>query len=95
VRTGLLFLLIAPVAGLVPPHAPWMLGALGMGAFLARRRWDHHFTLEGLQAVCPRCGAALKVQAARLRTRHTIPCEGCHHEATLVVSQGALAELAA
>lgn len=93
VRTGFLFLLVAPVVGIVPPHAPWILGALGVGGFLARRRWNHRFTLEGVDAACPKCGVALTARPAQLGTPHTLPCEGCHHEATLTVSENALAEL--
>jgi len=95
VRTGLLFLVIAPVVGVLPPHAPWILGALGAGGFLAKRRWAHRFTLEALEAACPKCGAALTVAVAQLRTPHTLHCEGCHHEATLEVATGALEPLRA
>ena len=92
-RTGLLFLLVAPVVGIVPPHAPWILGALGVGGFLARRRWNHHFTLEGVDATCPKCGAALGVRPAQLSTPHTIPCDTCHHEPALRVLENDLADL--
>ena len=95
VRTGLLFLLIAPVVGVLPPHAPWILGALGAGGFLARRRWSHHFTLEAVEAVCPKCGAALSAAVAQLRSPHTLHCEGCHHEAALEVGAGTLEPLRA
>ena len=31
VRTGAIALVIAPVVGIIPPHVPWILGALGVG----------------------------------------------------------------
>ncbi len=82
-RTLAAFLVLAPVAALVPPHAPWALGALGLGGILARRRWLERFTLEGVQGQCPKCGAPLKVKASRLRLPHPVACEGCHHQTAL------------
>ncbi|MFQ5537264.1 MAG: hypothetical protein ACE5GJ_07400 [Gemmatimonadota bacterium] len=76
-------LLLAPLAGLVPPHAPWILGVLGVGGVLARRRWTEHFTLLALEADCPSCGAPLHVPPGRLRSPHTLSCDACHHEGTL------------
>jgi hypothetical protein len=74
---------IAPFAALVPPHAPWAIGALATGAILARRRLREHFTLEALSGPCPKCGEALGVRAGRLRVPHPIACEACHHHAAL------------
>ena len=90
VRTQLLGLVAAPILGLVPPHAPWALGALGLGFFLARRRWRHHHTVEGVTGACPRCGHAVRVRPGMLRTPHVIPCEGCRFELSLVVDPDAL-----
>lgn len=76
--------LAAPVAGLVPPHAPWAVGALGAGLFLAYRRWNHRFSVLELAARCPRCGDDVGLEPGTpLRTPHPIPCEGCHHQPTL------------
>lgn len=94
-RTGVVTLLVAPVVGIVPPHVPWVLGALGVGTFLGRRRWHHRFTLESLDATCPKCGGELGVRSGQLRVPHTVACEGCHHEATLEVDPSALAPLEA
>lgn len=90
VRTQAVGLLLAPVVGLVPPHAPWALGALGVGAFLARKRLRHRFTVEAVRGACPRCGEPVSPKPGMLRTPHAVPCEGCHHEATLVLSAGVL-----
>lgn len=90
-RTQALGILLAPLVGLVPPHAPWALGAVGVGFLLARRRWRHHFTLEGVVGACPRCGAPVSCRAGMLRSPHTVPCEACRHEATLEVDPAAYA----
>ena len=82
----------APLAGLVPPHAPWVLGTLGGGLFLARRRWKHRFSVLELTARCPRCEAEVTVpRGTHLKERHPVPCEICHHQPTLEVPEEALA----
>jgi hypothetical protein len=81
---------VAPVVGIVPPHAPWVVGALAGGAVLARRRWTEHFTLERLDGTCPKCGRGVAARPGRLRTPHPVPCDVCHHEARLEIEVGAL-----
>ena len=95
VRTGIATLVLTPVAAIVPPHAPWALGALGVGFVLGRRRLNHRFTLEALEARCPKCDGVLTVRPGQLKTPHTVPCDGCHHEATLELDPDALTALAA
>lgn len=83
--------LAAPLLGLVPPHAPWVLGALGGGLLLARRRWNHRFSVRELSARCPRCDAEVTVPSGtRLRAPHPVPCESCHHESTLEIPREGL-----
>jgi hypothetical protein len=83
---GVCSLLLAPLVGLVPPHAPWALGALGMGGFLALRRWRERFTILALEGLCPKCGGALGLrEGTPLKAVISVPCEGCHHDARLVV----------
>jgi len=77
-------LILAPAVGLVPPHAPWALGALGVGFLLARRRWRHFATVEKVIGQCPKCGTTVSPRPAMMRQPHPVPCEGCHHELTLV-----------
>lgn len=89
-RTMAIFLPVAVVVMIVPPHAPWAIGALASGAILARRRWMERFTLESVQATCPKCGAKLEVKPGRLKTPHPITCEACHHESSLVVPEQVL-----
>ena len=52
-------LIAAPLAALVPPHAPWALGALGIALLTARRRWAEEHTLHFLEGACPRCGEGI------------------------------------
>ena len=94
-RTMAVFVVIAPFVAIFPPHAVWPIGALATGGVLARRRWIEHFTLESIDGVCPKCGAALLVKSTRLRVPHPIPCDGCHHEAALRLPEEVLAENAA
>lgn len=84
------FLLLAGVVAIVPPHAPWLIGAVLGGAILARRRWMERYTLESVEGTCPKCGERLKVKPARLRVPHPAMCEACHHESSLSFDEGAL-----
>lgn len=81
---------LAPFAAIVPPHAPWAIGALGVGALLARRRWHERFTLAGVEGSCPRCGAELSARGGRLRAPHPLTCDGCRHGLQLVVEDADL-----
>lgn len=82
-RTLAVFVVVAPFVAVVPPHAPWAIGALATGVILARRRWSERFTLERVRGVCPKCGEPLAVKAGRLRLPHPVACEGCHHQTAL------------
>ena len=85
-----IFLVVAPLVAVVPPHAPWLIGALVVGGILARRRWTERFTLEAVGGRCPKCDARLTVKAGRLRVPHAVPCEACHHEVSIRVPEAAL-----
>lgn len=68
----------APVVFLVPPHVPWALAALGLGAWFARRFVRERRTLLSLDGVCPRCGAAVTThEPTALRTPHDLTCGAC------------------
>ena len=95
VRTFAVFAVIAPLVAVFPPHAVWLIGALALGAFLARRRYVERFTLVRVEGACPRCGTALSVKKGRLHRPHPLPCEGCNHEPNLKLPDGALARPAA
>jgi len=80
-------LILAPILGVVPPHAPWALGALAFGGFFGLRKWKERFTLFALRGLCPKCGGTMKVKKGTpLRTNLSVPCDGCHHDARLEVS---------
>jgi hypothetical protein len=83
IRLSATGVVLAPLLGLIPPHAPWIVGSVGVGAILARRRWKERFTLESVDGACPRCQAAVSVRPGRLRSPHPVTCEGCHHEGSL------------
>ncbi|MEQ8331109.1 MAG: hypothetical protein RH859_11680 [Longimicrobiales bacterium] len=89
-RIGGVALVVAPIVALLPPHAPWALGALGLGALLVRRRLQERFTVEGVDGVCPRCGEPLTAAGGRLRMPHPATCEACNNEPTLTLEAGAL-----
>jgi hypothetical protein len=86
-RAGFFFgsgLLAAPVVGLVPPHAPWVLGALGLGGFMGTRKWKERFTVLSLEGPCPKCGEGLAMKAgAPLKPTMTVSCGECNHDARL------------
>jgi len=90
VRTVVIALLIAPVVALIPPHAPWIVGALTGGGILARRRWTERFTVLSVEGTCPRCGAHVKVTKGRLRTPHPAACEACHFDMSVQLPPEAL-----
>jgi len=89
VRASVFFgggLLLAPVVGLVPPHAPWVAGVLGFGIFFGLRKWREHFTVESLQARCPKCGEPVGVKAGTpMRNALSVSCDACHHDSQLSV----------
>lgn len=71
-------------AALIPPHAPWALGALGVGGIMARRKWRERRTLVELEGSCPRCESPVRItRPTRMREPHSLPCEACNHEMEL------------
>ncbi|MDZ7779639.1 MAG: hypothetical protein U5R14_06830 [Gemmatimonadota bacterium] len=82
--------LLAPIVAVVPPHAPWAIGALAVGAVLGRRRWIETHTLMAVEGACPKCGGPLTVKPQRLRRPHPLECEACHHTSALELPAEAL-----
>ncbi len=79
--------LVAPLAFLVPPHAPWGAAALSGGLYFALRSWKERFTLRQGTGSCPRCEAPIDLgRMKRLRRPHVVPCDTCHHEPVLDVA---------
>ena len=83
-------LLVAPVVAVVPPHAPWAIGALAAGGYFARRRWTETHTLRSVDGACPKCGDAFKTKRSRLRRPHPLDCESCHHTSELRIPEETL-----
>jgi predicted RNA-binding Zn-ribbon protein involved in translation (DUF1610 family) len=81
---------MAGMMAIVPPHAPWIMGWLVIGAVMAHRRWTERYTLQGVEAKCPKCGADLSVKSSRLRRPHPVSCEACHFETRLTFPEAAL-----
>lgn len=84
-----IFVVIAPFVAIIPPHAVWLIGSLFTGGVLARRRYVERFTLVGVEGPCPKCGSPIAVKAGRLKRPHPLPCEACHHEASLRLPEDA------
>ena len=77
-------LVAAPVLFIIPPHLPWGLGALALGAFLAWRQWSGRYLVREFQGTCPRCGRELEIRAGtRITLPHKVTCYECHHESEL------------
>lgn len=79
---------VAPVVALVPPHIPWLLGALITGGVIARRRFTEHYTLLSMEGACPRCGEAVTTDPGRLTAERTVRCGACGQDLTMTVGFG-------
>lgn len=88
----LVMLVLVPMVGVIPPHAPWVLAVVVGGTLLARRRWKWHYTLTAVDGTCPRCGAELHVRPGRLRHPHTLSCDACRNDIVLEVPPEVLEE---
>lgn len=75
----------APVVALVPPHFPWLIGAVVTGGILARRRLTEHYTLVSMTGACPRCGASVSTEPGRLSGERTVRCGACGQDSSLRV----------
>jgi hypothetical protein len=77
-------LVLAPLVGLIPPHAPWAVGALGVGLFFGIRKWRERLTLVSFQGGCPKCGAEIRLKpGSAVRNGMSITCDQCHHDSVL------------
>ena len=87
VMVAALTLIAAPLVALIPPHAPWAVAALGIGATMTRRRWLELHTIQSMSGDCPRCGTLQIIdRPTRLRHPHALSCPTCHHEPLLRVN---------
>ncbi len=73
--------LLAPVVFWIPPHIPWVLLVLGVGAVRALNRFREHRTLVSLRGPCPRCGTEQEFgETGRMKQPHTVHCTNCRWE---------------
>ena len=76
-------LLAAPLVAAIPPHFPWAIAVLGLGAWRARREWLGHYELFVFEATCPRCGEPLKLDERYVTPPLPVPCYSCHAQPML------------
>lgn len=70
----------------IPPHYPWVAGAIAAGVFLCHREWTGRYGVVAFAGICPRCSAPLSMGVDRLISLpHTLTCYHCHFEPTLEV----------
>lgn len=71
--------LLAPLLFLIPPHLPWVLVALGIGAVRAWGRLNERATLLELRGRCPKCGTEQSfAELGRMKLPvHTVNCAHC------------------
>ena len=82
------WLLLIPAVGWVPPHIPWILGALGISGFLAYGRLQEHRTLVSLHGTCPKCGMEQDFQdLGRMKNPHKATCAGCQWDLYVEVAR--------
>lgn len=74
-----LWTLLAPLLFLIPPHLPWVLVALTIGAVRAWGRLGERSTLYQLHGRCPKCGTEQDfAELGRMRhPHHTVNCANC------------------
>lgn len=78
-------LVVAAIAGIIPPHAPWILGVLAIGAWRARAEWRGEYALHAFDGECPRCGAGLEIGDRYVTPPVTVVCYGCHAQPQLLI----------
>lgn len=76
-------LLLAPLAALIPPHVPWAIVVLALGAWRAHREWLGEYELHVFEGECPRCGEKLKLDERYVTLPHVVPCYACHAQPQL------------
>jgi hypothetical protein len=73
--------LLAPAVFWIPPHIPWVLLVLGVGAVRALNRFREHRTLVSLRGACPKCGTEQEFgETGRMKQPHTVHCTHCRWE---------------
>jgi len=79
-------LVLALPVTLIPPHAPWLLGVLAVGAWRARSEWRGEYELHRFSGACPRCGGELQLQERYITPPLVVPCDACHSQPHLALA---------
>ena len=78
-------LILALLVALIPPHAPWLLGVLAVGAWRARAEWRGEYELHEFAGACPRCGETLKLEERYITPPLVVHCDACHSQPQLTL----------
>ena len=79
-------LVLALLVALIPPHAPWLLGVLAVGAWRARGEWRGEYALHELAGLCPRCDAPLELDERYITPPLVVHCDACHAQPMLTIA---------
>ena len=86
------FWLPAPASLAIPPHYPFPIVLLGLGAWYAWRA-SRPYQVRWFTGSCPRCGRALELpRGTPIALPHAMSCCGCHFEGVLEVYDAAAEE---
>lgn len=84
----MLLWLLVPVVAFIPPHIPWVLLVLGMGAWRAYNHLREQRTLLSLHGICPKCGAEQDfTELGRMGTPHKVTCIACRWDLVAEVAR--------
>ena len=73
--------LLIPVVFWIPPHIPWVLTVLAIGAVRALNRYREYRTLVALRGPCPKCGTEQEFrELGRMKQPHAVHCASCRWE---------------
>lgn len=76
-------ILLAALVGIIPPHVPWILGVLALGAWRTRGEWKGEYALHAFAGPCPRCGEPLRLEEKFITPPLAVPCYSCHAQPQL------------
>ena len=81
--------LLLPIVFWIPPHIPWVVVVLGLGAMRAFGRLREHRTLVSVHGVCPKCGTEQDfAETGRMQEpHHTVTCASCKWDLRLEVAR--------
>jgi hypothetical protein len=85
-----LWWILLPIVVWIPPHFPWVVLVLVLGAAQAYRRYHEYRSLVALHGTCPKCGTEQDFTVSGpLRGHEKVTCEHCRWELRLEVGSDA------